>query len=77
MEIYKLDQLWDDVPGREHNGYPRFTYKEVLTKPYELKAKISKLSKKLDRDRYVLEVAGYVAGQELVNLSKWCLDGFS
>ena len=60
VKVYRNEELWGRTPGREHQGFPRFTYTEAGIRQEGMLQKLAALSRTLDRDRYVLEVAGYV-----------------
>ena len=51
---YSKDKLFDYIPGRQHDSFPKFGYQTDIANPEQLKMRFLKYSKKLDRSRQVL-----------------------
>ncbi len=49
---YKEDNLFDFIPGRQHDAFPDFQYHLVIPQPDLLKKRLLKYSAKLDRSRH-------------------------
>ena len=54
VKEYQVDRLFDSIPGRQHESFPGFQCYIAINKPGNLKSRLLKYSKKLDRRRAAL-----------------------
>ncbi|KAK3102767.1 hypothetical protein FSP39_013804 [Pinctada imbricata] len=56
LTFLKNDQLFQVIPGRQHRGFPNFTYTENVKKSSKFQAKMKQLSKRLDRRKNIINI---------------------
>lgn len=54
VSLYKEHNLFDQIPARQHDGFPNYRHSERITNPAKLKAKLLAHSLKLDKGRNLL-----------------------